>query len=81
MPPVIGQKPHEAAMAQLVLAPHSTGTTLFPVSAFPLPVYVYRILNETIVEGGVLTNSDVELVAWCEIYRTAEDACAATAPS
>jgi len=75
-PPVIGQTYGlgEHDIADLIIAPHCSGATLFPLSRFPLPVYVYRILDRAIADDFSFNPSRVEMVAWCEIYRKEEDA-------
>lgn len=58
----------------LILAPHYNWTTLFPVSEFPLPVYVYEIRNSHVISSDRFQSSDVVTAAWCEIYSTKEEA-------
>ena len=58
----------------VVLAPHDVGTTLFPISGFPLAVYVYQINDPRLLKAATLSESDVSLAAWCEIYREREEA-------
>ena len=56
------------------MSPHSSGQLLFPPSELPLPVYVYALKGRNPVGDIPLTSEDVELVAWCELYATHDDA-------
>lgn len=57
-----------------VLANRHEGEELFPVSGFPCFVHVARLRTEEVMEREVISASDLENVAWCELYRTRSDA-------
>ena len=63
-----------ALSGHLILAPHSAGSTIFPLHEFPLRVYVYRLRNRKLLHAEEFQGSEVILAAWCEIYRNREDA-------
>lgn len=76
-PPVIGQPYGLGAedISELVIAARLEGYTLFPVSPWPCPVYVCRMLDETITESLVIARPEqVPLIAWAELYPTREEA-------
>jgi hypothetical protein len=80
-PPVIGQSFGLGGedIGELVLSPRYQGDSLFPIGSYPVSVSVYRLVNsEESRPRTALTPADVELVAWGEIYETAEEASAAT---
>jgi hypothetical protein len=58
----------------VIVAPHSAGQLLFPPSEVPLPVYVYTLKRKPPGVDKPLASDDVELVAWCELYASREDA-------
>ncbi len=75
-PPVIGQ-PYglgSREISDLLLLPHYEGTSLFPISGFPLPVYIYRALDEGLFKGLHDSSNELQLAAWGEIYQTKEQA-------
>ena len=69
-PPTKGNVPS----LDLIISPHVSGTSLFPVSKWPFPVYVYRVLRPDALKKGTIDSSDVLMVAWCEIYNSFESA-------
>jgi len=74
-PPVIGQ-PYDQGqqdIRDLLLRPHFEGDSLFPITRFPLPVYIFRVLSDAFT-GEIMTPEALELAAWGEIYETKEDA-------
>jgi hypothetical protein len=75
-PPVIGQAYGlgNRDIADLLLLPHYEGTSLFPISEFPLPVYIFRSLDEGIFKGVPASSNNLQLAAWGEIYDRREDA-------
>lgn len=75
-PPVIGQ-PYGLGnrdIADLLLLPHYEGTSLFPMSKFPLPVYIFRALDDGIFKDLPASSKYLQLAAWGEIYQTREEA-------
>jgi hypothetical protein len=73
-PPVIGQDFDSAEDIDLFLVtPRHEGARLFPVSEFPLFVFI-GLPSEDVVGADVVTAKDVVVIGWGELYRTAEDA-------
>ena len=71
-PPVMGQ-PYalgEKDVTDVLLSPHFQETSVFPVSQFPLPVYIYRVLDDRVFTDPHPSPSLLKLVAWGEIYAT-----------
>jgi hypothetical protein len=64
-----------APMRHVVVTPHFTGASLFPVQEWPLPVYVCKVDN---IEGNSMFRPDqVRIITWAELYpnkQSAEDA-------
>jgi hypothetical protein len=61
-------------ITQLILATRHVGVTLFPVTEWPAHVYVYRILDDTILSQDVFDASQIEMIAWGIIYRSLSNA-------
>jgi len=75
-PPVIGQ-PYglgDKDITDVLLLPHLQGTSLFPISEFPLPVYIYRVLDEQVFRDSRALPSNLTMAAWGELYATREEA-------
>ena len=75
-PPVIGQ-PYgleSEDIRDLLISPHYEGSSLVSPINYPVPVYVYRVLNTDILANLTFQAEDVALVAWGEIYETKEAA-------
>lgn len=74
-PAVIGQ-PWGAIgdIEYFVLANRFKGEWLFPISDFPCFVHIARILANGVPESDLVDPSDLESVAWGELYRTRYDA-------
>lgn len=75
-PPLIGQRYGlgDNDIDSLLLATRHEGRSLFPISEWPSFVYVMRILDPSIISTGMLTEKQVEMVAWGEIYQSLEAA-------
>ena len=54
---------------QIIIANRYEGTSLFPISEWPSYVYVTRPLIDGIEFKDTIEESDVELIAWAEIYK------------
>ncbi len=54
---------------RLLLATRLGGTSLFPVSSWPLHVYVARPLIENVELHDALNDDELELIGWGEIHR------------
>jgi hypothetical protein len=65
-----------ADITQLIVSARQRGQTLYPISSWPLSVYVARIVDETIIGSGKFTREQVELIAWGTLFRTREEALA-----
>ena len=74
-PPLMGQRYGlgDKDIDTVVLATRHGGSTLFPVSEWPLAVHVARILHERDIEGR-FEKGDLELIGWGELYRTEAEA-------
>lgn len=77
-PPVIGQ-PFGVGndLEDLVLSPRHQGASLSPPTDFPTAVQVYIARSPDVLRARSFEVKDVEMAAWCEIYRTEEAAAAA----
>lgn len=75
-PPFVGQGYGlgDKDIDEVVLATRLQGDTLFPMSTWPIEVYVCRILNERIKTTGTATAEDVQVIFWGTLYQTLEDA-------
>ncbi len=76
-PPLAGREcrlPQQEVVSQLLLASKWRGLTLFPVSKWPMPVYVMVILDETIMEAKSFRPHQVRMIAWGTLYETVEEA-------
>jgi len=76
-PPIPGQEFGEGVsdVAELLIATRLQGDTLYPVSRWPLPVALLRILDTAIIESLKITQpGQVQYFFWAEIYRTREEA-------
>jgi hypothetical protein len=75
-PPLIGQ-PFGLAqdnIRQLIISARLEGDTLYPITRWPISVYVSRILDEAILKACLFEKNQVELIAWGMIFRTLEAA-------
>lgn len=74
-PPVVGQPwGLSEDIEHFVLANRHDGERLFPISEFPCFVHIARLTAKPIGQGGTISASDLETVAWGELYRTRSDA-------
>lgn len=75
-PPVIGQKYGlgEKDIEDLILFSRLQGMSLFPINEWPLHVYIFRALDNTIFSAGKFIDSQVEMIAWGELYSTLDEA-------
>jgi len=60
----------------LLVAPRHDGTSLFPVTKWPVYVHVARPLieDEDLQNRDTILDADFKSLAWAELYQTAEDA-------
>lgn len=71
-PPIIGQ-PYglgDKDIEDVVLATRYSGTTLHPVSEWPMTVFVCRIVNEKIRYSAKASAKDLEVILIGELYPT-----------
>jgi hypothetical protein len=61
-------------IAVVVLASRHMGQSLFPVSQWPLAVHVAKPLAESVERRDFLEMTEVETIAWAELYRTEDEA-------
>lgn len=75
-PPLPGHIYKEASdIQELVLASRFAGTTLFPITEWPMHVYIWRFRDKTAVQQlDMLEENDLELSGRGELYRTLEEA-------
>jgi hypothetical protein len=64
----------EQPLTWLVLATRHAGASLQPVNESPVYVYICRALREELFEKGEYDNSDVEQIAWGEVYAMYSEA-------
>lgn len=57
----------EDEISQLILATRHEGTTLFPISNMPLPVYICRISDDVDLKQEVVQSGDISIIDWGEI--------------
>ena len=60
----------------LLISTRFEGFTLYPINRWPVPVYVFRILDDAILATLLVEKDQVELIAWGTIFRTLEAAIA-----
>lgn len=58
----------------VVLATRHTGTSLFPVTRFPISVHVLHPLIDNVEARDKLKKDEVRNIAWAELYKTEEEA-------
>jgi len=74
-PPVIGQDYGLAEdIETFIVTNRHEGEGLSPITSFPCFVFVARLLIDELAVRDVITSRDVEVVAWCELYRSRSDA-------
>jgi hypothetical protein len=59
-------------ISQIVITPHSQGTTLFPLDPNPLPIYVFELVRPIV--GDRVTQANVCMAAWCDLYSSRQGA-------
>jgi len=58
----------EAPINELVIASRHKGISLFSISKWPVAVYVLRVLIENPSERNMLSDEELTLIGWAEIY-------------
>lgn len=77
-PALIGQSfgLADTNVTQLIISARFEGYGLYPITRWPIPVYVSRVLDNAILATLFVTQNQVELIAWGTIFRTLEAAVA-----
>jgi hypothetical protein len=73
-PPIAAWTSKESNTSVVILATRHTGCSLFPVSKLPLSVHVAKPLVENVESRDHLESTDVQTIAWAELYETEQDA-------
>jgi hypothetical protein len=71
-PPIVGQ-PYglrDRDIGIVVIAPRHAGSSLFPVSEWPLAVHVARPLSADIELCSAVEAQDLEEIGWGELYES-----------
>jgi len=55
-------------ISELIIATHDKGVSLFPVTKWPVRVYVLQPLIEKPEERDILKDDEMILIGWAEIY-------------
>jgi hypothetical protein len=71
-PPIQGQPfgRGERLVKDVVLATRYAGTTLPPISEWPMTVFICRIVNDSIRNSGKASAQDVEVMLIGELYNS-----------
>ena len=56
-------------LSELILASRHEGTSLFPVSEWPLAVYICRIKGVLNLQKGVISSNALSILDWGEIRQ------------
>lgn len=59
---------------KLLIATKVKDHSLYPITSWPCPVYVCRLLHESVASGTEFTANDVQLIAWAMLFRTLGEA-------
>ena len=66
----------EKNITNLIISARLEGFTLYPITRWPVPVYVCRILDDAILTTLLVEKNQVEIIAWGLIFRTLKAAIA-----
>jgi len=58
----------------LIISARLEGYALYPITRWPVPVYVSRVLDDAVLTTLSLGKDQVELIAWGLIFKTIEAA-------
>ncbi len=61
-------------LEEVIVQPRLSGTTIDPVNHWPLPVHIYRFINDRIGDSGMVHRDDVKEGFWGELYQSLEQA-------
>lgn len=75
-PPLVGQLfgLGDRDLSQLIFSSRYEGYALYPITKWPCPVYVSRVLDAVILQTLSFSKEQVELIAWPTIFRTRQEA-------
>jgi len=75
-PPVIGQPwgLGGVVLEFFVLANRHEGAHLLPITEFPCFVHIARPLSDDVMHKDIVSASELQTVAWGELYRSHQDA-------
>lgn len=75
-PPLIGQLfgLGQKDISELLVATRSEGFSLYPVNQWPVPVYVVRMIADSILQTKYFKKDQVQLIAWAMLYKTSGEA-------
>jgi hypothetical protein len=75
-PPIVEQESGSVArkISIVLLATRHNGTSLFPITQWPVSVHVARPLLEDLETRDTLHKGEFRSIAWAELYKTEEDA-------
>lgn len=73
-PPVLGQPWGLEDLEFFILVNRHEGERLFPIREFPCFVHIARPLNDEVMQKDIVSASELQTVAWGELYRTYDDA-------
>ena len=73
-PPIAAGTSKESNTSIVILAARHKGCGLFPVTEWPLSVHVAKALVENVQGRDHLELTDVQTIAWAELYETEQDA-------
>jgi hypothetical protein len=75
-PPVTSERYCKAGdkIINLILSPKWVGYPLSPIKEWPCHVYVYLILDGTVINTLRAKRDQIEMIAWAAIFKTPEDA-------
>ncbi len=71
--PIVYASRKKGPLKELVIASRGKGDTLFPVSSWPMFVYICVILNDEFKVTGRASDKDLRLVDWGVIARSREE--------
>jgi len=72
-PPIAAWTSMESNTSIVILATRHKGCSLFPVSEWPLSVHVAKPLVENVQGRDYLELTEVQTIAWAELYETEQD--------
>ncbi len=75
-PPIIGQPFGLGGedISDIIVSPRYEGDSLFPIQRYPVAIHIYRPLDQGVFARERFKPEEIEMIAWGELYRTAEEA-------